>query len=700
MSHGKIEPISSCCLSSRARLLRLATSIMFPNNEYVTSQASDGDSQLVVGSARGPVNVASSNENVQSCSGDDANIQWANRHQSNTLDGFSTHFTTSTMKAPLEPNNNVTFWAQQQQVDSQIPAISDDDFALKNIAVNNQAVAFNRPFPLQYYRVNAEVNALIQDQSQGIGPTFRGYLGNMTTDDNGIAPVAATPNPPSGKASDSSQNSHFYAQGKRITEGSNVRTSSRSDMTGSDDASRLMKMPIASDCGHYHHEATFRDNVACLSQEHNRPHYMNDAFHNSYAFGTAANDYHAGLSTTTVPFSTNFINQSKVLQDMMSASIQNQTTNNPCDLDNVMFLDGTTNTQSETSVDNGAQGLRIMAFPGTSPMIARNVVNPFVIRRSEPETSQHVHSSMYACDGVRGVIASNVPQKSDHLCTTFPTLPNTEWSHLRLPTNSQTHSKQNFALKLMQILSVPECQSAIQWMPAGDAFCVMNAKELVEKVLPKYFKETKYTSFTRKLNRWGFKNCSPLSSSKGQLEAIYCHELFLRDRPELCEYMKAGQGRKRDPPPALATHQLDSGSFQGLGQSQMLRQFDLHTSLQSGEVASKELNQTSAIQPYLQTNVSDRELPKRNSETNEVLPHFFQSQFFSGMVANEEISDFRQEPDSTFGVVASIDQSRQSGSIQSYKELLSTNIQTGQYCPSDKESSQNHSWSQEKREKN
>ena len=60
---------------------------------------------------------------------------------------------------------------------------------------------------------------------------------------------------------------------------------------------------------------------------------------------------------------------------------------------------------------------------------------------------------------------------------------------------SKTKHKQTFAQKLMHILSIKECQGAIRWMPNGCAFCVVDSKELVEKVLPKYFKEAKYTSF-------------------------------------------------------------------------------------------------------------------------------------------------------------------------------------------------------------
>jgi len=98
----------------------------------------------------------------------------------------------------------------------------------------------------------------------------------------------------------------------------------------------------------------------------------------------------------------------------------------------------------------------------------------------------------------------------------------------------------------MHILSVKDCQQAIRWMPNGCAFCIVDSKALVDKVLPKYFKEAKYTSFTRKLNRWGFKHFTlPTSEPSQEKEmSIYTHDKFLRDNPALCQQMDGGHRRR------------------------------------------------------------------------------------------------------------------------------------------------------------
>jgi HSF-type DNA-binding len=64
-------------------------------------------------------------------------------------------------------------------------------------------------------------------------------------------------------------------------------------------------------------------------------------------------------------------------------------------------------------------------------------------------------------------------------------------------------------------------------------------KLFAKEILPKYFKATKFTSFTRKLNRWGF-NRAP----RGPETGAYFHKLFQRDKPELSLTMSSQSGHK------------------------------------------------------------------------------------------------------------------------------------------------------------
>jgi HSF-type DNA-binding len=60
-----------------------------------------------------------------------------------------------------------------------------------------------------------------------------------------------------------------------------------------------------------------------------------------------------------------------------------------------------------------------------------------------------------------------------------------------------------FPQKLMEILADPDNQKAISWLPSGKAFVIHDRDTFAESVMPKYFsRQAKYSSFTRKLNRW------------------------------------------------------------------------------------------------------------------------------------------------------------------------------------------------------
>ena len=65
-----------------------------------------------------------------------------------------------------------------------------------------------------------------------------------------------------------------------------------------------------------------------------------------------------------------------------------------------------------------------------------------------------------------------------------------------------------FPQKLMDILADPLNQGTISWLPDGKSFVIRDRTLFAEIVMPRYFpRKAKFSSFTRKLNRWCvFKN--------------------------------------------------------------------------------------------------------------------------------------------------------------------------------------------------
>ena len=135
--------------------------------------------------------------------------------------------------------------------------------------------------------------------------------------------------------------------------------------------------------------------------------------------------------------------------------------------------------------------------------------------------------------------------KTSHSASHRPT-PSPTMFHAAAPKRSPVSSrarrsrlrKPSFALRLHALLSDQNCISAIAWLPSGRSFVILNRSLFSEKCLRKYFHETKFQSFSRRLQRWGFSKVYVT----GQSHAVYSHELFQRDRLDLCKLMNAKGG--------------------------------------------------------------------------------------------------------------------------------------------------------------
>lgn len=101
----------------------------------------------------------------------------------------------------------------------------------------------------------------------------------------------------------------------------------------------------------------------------------------------------------------------------------------------------------------------------------------------------------------------------------------TKMSHQQHHDDEDDDSK-IFPMRLHEILNDEAHVNAICWLPHGKAFVIRDRKIFAEKVMPKFFsRKAKYSSFTRKLNRWNFTRVS----SGPELGAYY-HQYFLRDK--------------------------------------------------------------------------------------------------------------------------------------------------------------------------
>lgn len=93
-----------------------------------------------------------------------------------------------------------------------------------------------------------------------------------------------------------------------------------------------------------------------------------------------------------------------------------------------------------------------------------------------------------------------------------------------------------FPEKLHQILVDVEKErktAIISFFSHGRAFAVHDMDQFVSEIMPRYFKHSKWNSFARQLNLYGF-----IRITHGPDAGGYYHELFLKGRQNLCFHMR------------------------------------------------------------------------------------------------------------------------------------------------------------------
>jgi len=93
-----------------------------------------------------------------------------------------------------------------------------------------------------------------------------------------------------------------------------------------------------------------------------------------------------------------------------------------------------------------------------------------------------------------------------------------------------------FPEKLHRLLREVEAagrSDVISFIAGGRAFAIHNSDSFFKDIVPLYFRITKLSSFKRQLNLYGFELINA-----GPARGGYFHELFVKDRPELCRRMR------------------------------------------------------------------------------------------------------------------------------------------------------------------
>jgi len=110
-----------------------------------------------------------------------------------------------------------------------------------------------------------------------------------------------------------------------------------------------------------------------------------------------------------------------------------------------------------------------------------------------------------------------------------------------IPDHKKPDAALTFPEKLMNLMKMAQKEDpetfCVAWLPDGKSFVIRHPDEFTRKVLPKFFKATKFSSFTRKLYRWGFRQVNRGIGPDDPI--IFGNEYFQRDKLELMVQMRS-----------------------------------------------------------------------------------------------------------------------------------------------------------------
>lgn len=102
-----------------------------------------------------------------------------------------------------------------------------------------------------------------------------------------------------------------------------------------------------------------------------------------------------------------------------------------------------------------------------------------------------------------------------------------------------SHAVLSFPVKLFALLEQEgEEVELIQWASHGYCFRITQPDRFAEEIVPKYFKQTKLTSFQRQLNLYGFRRIA-----RGPDQGCYFHPKFQKNRRDLLPDVKRLPGK-------------------------------------------------------------------------------------------------------------------------------------------------------------
>lgn len=239
-----------------------------------------------------------------------------------------------------------------------------------------------------------------------------------------------------------------------------------------------------------------------------------------------------------------------------------------------------------------------------------------------------------------------------------------------------------FPLKLHRLLEDVEHKAKAEilaWDPDGRSFTIFQPKAFAESIMGQYFRQTKYKSFQRQMNLYGF-----VREVRGKIRGVYSHPQFMRNDRDLCLQIKRSN---RPLAKSFGASLKNSIAFSSVMETGEITSNSNNTASASIDVSSPLFAPLNTIPPSRNSNINSNAIniglastkslfANNNNNTNNFFPSFtYPAGSFSSFSSANQIS---LDDEESMGTIDELPFSSQLFGIEEQQQQATTTTTTSE----------------------